>query len=126
MVVRRGVDVGLGLKNVAVNSANSSLGTVPKPPVRKFGRALREIRKRYGARTNRSRVLLGRLLRAALLFGPSLALILLFSYYPAVRSLVGGFTQWDGFNPAHFNGLENYRQYFASPTFYPSSKTSGY
>jgi raffinose/stachyose/melibiose transport system permease protein len=127
VVVLRGVDVGLGLDNVAVNSANSSLGTVAKaagPGIR--GRLTASKSTNGMARaTKRSRVLRGRLLRAALLFGPSLALILLFSYYPAVRSLVGGFTQWDGFNPAHFNGLENYRQYFASPTFYPELENVG-
>jgi ABC-type sugar transport system permease subunit len=30
---------------------------------------------------------------------PSLLLIGIFSYYPAVRSLIGGFYAWNGFSP---------------------------
>ena len=73
----------------------------------------------------RSAAFQGRILRALLLFGPGLGLILVFSYYPAVRSLIGGFTEWDGFNPPHFVGLENYRQYFSSPTFHPELENVG-
>ena len=38
---------------------------------------------------------------AALLL-PSLLLIGVFSYYPAVRSLIGGFYQWNGFTPPNY------------------------
>ena len=51
------------------------------------------------------------------LFVPSLLLICLFAYYPAIRGLVGGFTQWDGFGAAKFVGLANFRQYFTSLPF---------
>ena len=34
----------------------------------------------------------------AVLLLPSLLLIGVFSYYPAVRSLIGGFYQWNGFS----------------------------
>ena len=37
----------------------------------------------------------------AVLLLPSLLLIGVFSYYPAVRSLIGGFYQWNGFSAAH-------------------------
>jgi ABC-type sugar transport system permease subunit len=36
---------------------------------------------------------------------PSLLLIGVFSYYPAVRSLIGGFYQWNGFSPPTYSGV---------------------
>ncbi len=49
---------------------------------------------------------------------PSLLLIGLFSYYPAVRSLVGGFYIWDGFSaPRYEDGFGQFTQYFHSSTF---------
>ncbi len=48
---------------------------------------------------------------------PSLLLIGLFSYYPAVRSLIGGFYQWNGFTPPTYDGITQFRQYVQSPTF---------
>jgi ABC-type sugar transport system permease subunit len=53
---------------------------------------------------------------AALLL-PSLLLIGVFSYYPAVRSLIGGFYQWNGFSPPVYAGLSQFRQYLRSPDF---------
>jgi len=40
----------------------------------------------------------------AVLLLPSLVLIGVFSYYPAVRSLIGGFYQWNGFSPPTYAG----------------------
>jgi ABC-type sugar transport system permease subunit len=48
---------------------------------------------------------------------PSLALIGAFSYYPAVRSLIGGFYQWNGFSAPVYAGVSQFRQYLQSPTF---------
>jgi ABC-type sugar transport system permease subunit len=48
---------------------------------------------------------------------PSLLLIGVFSYYPAVRSLIGGFYQWDGFSPPTYAGISQFRQYIQAPTF---------
>lgn len=48
---------------------------------------------------------------------PSLLLIGVFSYYPAVRSLVGGFYQWNGFSAPKYVGTQQFSQYFHSPTF---------
>jgi ABC-type sugar transport system permease subunit len=48
---------------------------------------------------------------------PSLLLIGLFSYYPAVRSLIGGFYQWNGFTPPAYDGISQFRQYVQAPTF---------
>lgn len=104
------------------------LGTaeeVANPVAVRADLAARKAAKGTPRASRRSSAWISRTLRGALLFGPSLALILLFSYYPAFRSLIGGFTQWDGFNPAHFVGLENYRQYFASPTFHPELENVG-
>jgi raffinose/stachyose/melibiose transport system permease protein len=53
---------------------------------------------------------------AALLL-PSLLLIGVFSYYPALRSLVGGFYQWNGFSPPTFAGFSEFKEYLGSPTF---------
>ncbi|HET7016347.1 MAG TPA: sugar ABC transporter permease [Streptosporangiaceae bacterium] len=46
---------------------------------------------------------------------PSLALIGAFSYYPAVRSLIGGFYQWNGFSPPTYAGVSQFKQYIGSP-----------
>ncbi|MCY0880127.1 MAG: sugar ABC transporter permease [Firmicutes bacterium] len=51
------------------------------------------------------------------LFAPSVLLVLAFSYYPALRSIVGSLTSWDGFNPPQFVGFQNYVQYFTNPVF---------
>jgi ABC-type sugar transport system permease subunit len=48
---------------------------------------------------------------------PSLALIGAFSYYPAVRSLIGGFYQWNGFSPPTYAGVSQFKQYIQSPDF---------
>ena len=48
---------------------------------------------------------------------PSLLLIGAFSYYPAVRSLIGGFYQWNGFSPPTYAGVSQFKQYLDSPTF---------
>lgn len=48
---------------------------------------------------------------------PSLVLIGGFSYYPAVRSLIGGFYQWNGFSPPTYAGVSQFKEYLDSPTF---------
>src|SRR5580658_9416878 len=48
---------------------------------------------------------------------PSLLLIGVFSYYPAVRSLIGGFYQWNGFSAPTYAGISQFRQYIQAPTF---------
>ena len=48
---------------------------------------------------------------------PSLLLIGVFSYYPAVRSLIGGFYQWNGFSAPAYAGISQFRQYIQAPTF---------
>jgi raffinose/stachyose/melibiose transport system permease protein len=53
---------------------------------------------------------------AALLL-PSLLLIGVFSYYPAVRSLVGGFYQWNGFSAPVYAGISQFKQYLQAPVF---------
>lgn len=50
-----------------------------------------------------------------MLFFPSVALVVAFSYYPALRSIAGSLTSWNGFNPPQFVGFENYAQYFSNP-----------
>jgi ABC-type sugar transport system permease subunit len=58
----------------------------------------------------------------AVLLLPSLVLIGVFSYYPAVRSLIGGFYQWNGFSPPTYAGVSQFKQYLASPTFGTEAK----
>ena len=53
----------------------------------------------------------------AVLLLPSMLLIGVFSYYPAVRSLIGGFYQWNGFTPPTYAGISQFKQYVQSPTF---------
>ena len=53
---------------------------------------------------------------------PSLLLIGVFSYYPAVRSLIGGFYQWNGFSPPAYAGVSQFRQYVQSPVFSVEAK----
>jgi raffinose/stachyose/melibiose transport system permease protein len=48
---------------------------------------------------------------------PSLLLIGIFSYYPALRSLVGGFYQWNGFSAPIYVGFSQFREYLQSPNF---------
>jgi raffinose/stachyose/melibiose transport system permease protein len=58
----------------------------------------------------------------AVLLLPSLVLIGVFSYYPAVRSLIGGFYQWNGFSPPAYAGVSQFREYLQSPTFGTEAK----
>jgi ABC-type sugar transport system permease subunit len=53
---------------------------------------------------------------------PSLLLIGIFSYYPALRSLIGGFYAWNGFSPPVYSGISQFRQYIASATFGTEAK----
>jgi len=61
----------------------------------------------------------------AVLLLPSLLLIGVFSYYPAVRSLIGGFYQWNGFSPPTYAGTSQFRQYLQSATFGPEVRNLG-
>jgi raffinose/stachyose/melibiose transport system permease protein len=58
----------------------------------------------------------------AVLMLPSLLLIGVFSYYPAVRSLIGGFYQWNGFSPPTYAGVSQFKEYVQSPTFGTEAK----
>lgn len=51
---------------------------------------------------------------------PTFVFILAFSYYPAVRALIGAFTQWNGFSPPAWIGLSNFVQAFHDPVFLAS------
>ena len=53
---------------------------------------------------------------------PSLLLIGIFSYYPALRSLIGGFYTWNGFSPPVYSGVSQFRQYVQSATFGTEAK----
>lgn len=77
-------------------------------------------RHRTGSRTKYPfslRVLTGKL--GLLMMVPSILLVILFNYYPAVRSLIGSLTSWDGFNPPSFIGLQNFVSYFQQSVFWP-------
>ena len=60
----------------------------------------------------------------AVLLLPSLLLIGVFSYYPAVRSLIGGFYQWNGFSAPTYAGIYQFRQYLSPRPSGPRRRTS--
>ncbi|WP_425452758.1 carbohydrate ABC transporter permease [Trinickia dinghuensis] len=63
--------------------------------------------------------------RAALLFLlPGLALFSVFVIYPIVSSIWLSFHHWDGMTAKTFAGLANYRELFASDTFYVALKNN--
>src|SRR5438067_8002053 len=47
---------------------------------------------------------------------PSLLVIIVFSWYPAMQALVLSFFHWDGVNAPTFVGLENFQTYLKSGT----------
>ncbi|MHB1629394.1 MAG: carbohydrate ABC transporter permease [Bacilli bacterium] len=51
---------------------------------------------------------------------PTFVFVASFSYYPALRALVGAFTMWDGFNPPKWVGFSNFQQLFTDSTFIAS------
>jgi ABC-type sugar transport system permease subunit len=57
-----------------------------------------------------------------LLLLPSLLLIGVFSYYPALRSLIGGFYTWNGFSAPVYSGVSQFKEYVQSATFGPELK----
>ena len=66
----------------------------------------------------RSTNLLGRIWRgrvAYLFLLPTFIFLAYFMYYPAWIAFMGAFTDWDGFNPPRFIGIENFRRAFADP-----------
>jgi len=46
------------------------------------------------------------------------ALLLTFSYFPAISAFYHSFTIWDGFRPAKWVGLQNYQEIFTSPVIF--------
>lgn len=56
------------------------------------------------------------------LFLPSLLLIGIFAYYPAVKSLIGGFYANNGFSSPTYVGTSQFKQYVRSPTFSPEAR----
>ncbi|HLI00587.1 MAG TPA: sugar ABC transporter permease [Acidimicrobiales bacterium] len=74
-----------------------------------------------GGRGRRRRGMFRRQFIAMLLL-PSILLIGIFSYYPALRSLVGGFYQWNGFSTPTYAGVSQFREYVKSATFAPEAR----
>lgn len=60
------------------------------------------------------------ILCAALFLLPAFAVLISFSYYPALSAIGYSFTQWDGFFDPSFIGLENYRVLIKDPIFWIS------
>jgi ABC-type sugar transport system permease subunit len=52
---------------------------------------------------------------AIIFAGPALLLIVVFFLYPFGAVAVHAFTEWDGIEPARFNGLDNFRQLLDDP-----------
>lgn len=56
------------------------------------------------------------------LIAPAMILISVMVLYPMLVLVVHSFTEWDGLNPATFNGISNYIKLFKDPTFYTGLK----
>lgn len=85
----------------------------------------RSLRRGARAAVQKPMPLGGRRTRAALLFLlPGLALFCLFVIYPIVSSIWLSFHHWDGMTEKTFAGLDNYREMFASDTFYVALKNN--
>ena len=57
------------------------------------------------------------ILYAFLFLIPAFAVLLSFSYYPAISAITNSFTRWDGFNDPVFIGFDNYRRLFSDHIF---------
>ena len=47
----------------------------------------------------------------------TMALLVIFAYYPAFSAFYHSFTIWDGFGPARWAGLKNFREVFTTSVF---------
>lgn len=56
------------------------------------------------------------------LVAPTMILISVMVLYPMLVLVVHSFTEWDGLNPATFNGISNYIKLFKDPIFYTGLK----
>lgn len=56
------------------------------------------------------------------LIAPTMILISVMVLYPMLVLVVHSFTEWDGLNPATFNGISNYIKLFKDPVFYTGLK----
>lgn len=56
------------------------------------------------------------------LIAPAMILISVMVLYPMLVLVVHSFTEWDGLNPATFNGISNYIKLFKDPIFYTGLK----
>jgi multiple sugar transport system permease protein len=85
----------------------------------------RSLRRGARAAVQKPMPLGGRRTRAALLFLlPGLVLFCVFVIYPIVSSIWLSFHHWDGMTDKTFAGLDNYREMFASDTFYVALKNN--
>ncbi|PYE51911.1 carbohydrate ABC transporter permease [Deinococcus yavapaiensis] len=63
--------------------------------------------------------------RAYLFLLPTFVLLGYFAYYPAYIAFTRAFTDWDGFNPPTFTGLENFRRALTDPAMGQASANVG-
>jgi len=82
--------------------------------VNESGQATHATRPRMSTSKTRTRLI------AYAFIAPTFVFILAFSYYPAIRALVGAFTNWDGFNAPTWVGLANFIEAFHDPVFLAS------
>lgn len=64
--------------------------------------------------------------RAILFLLPTMVILIGFTYYPAIRAIIGSFTAWDGFNDPRWVGFQNYQRLFADPIFIVSLRNVFY
>ena len=65
---------------------------------------------------------LGNKAMIALFVAPVMLFMVVMVFYPLVVLAKNSFTEWDGLNPATFNGLKNYIRLFKDPLFYTGLK----
>jgi multiple sugar transport system permease protein len=65
-----------------------------------------------------------RRLSAALFLAPALVIFAVYVIYPVFSSIALSFYNWDGVADKDYVGLANYRELFASPTFYTALKNN--
>ena len=75
-------------------------------------------------RSTTRRAVLERLAAVGFLL-PTLLLVLIFCYYPAIRAGYTSMTRWDGFNPPEWVGLQNFTQAFGDADFRQSAINVG-
>lgn len=111
---------GRSRRSVATEARDTGYGTVPSGGPTARATAPEHQRPVKSAVRHKKRLFRRQVI--PVLFLPSLLLIGLFAYYPAVKSLIGGFYENNGFSSPSYVGTAQFRQYIHSTTFEPEAR----